>query len=743
MITRLLHQSALLGLMLGWSVMSLHAQDASGQETVSEQANQEQEAKPAEPAAGTTSGNDANVVRQPVPSRPTLYFIGPRVSSERQQGPSIGKPRIILPQPLIARGSLSVPEPTTVPLADTADTEEARGESSVTQEVDTPTSSQPDVPELTPELTLEQPAAEDADAGELPVDPFAPQQRETAFQEGTLQQIDPSGLPVEGLGNPLDTVWQGYDRTEISAFLTQLANPSFSPALTRLADAVAGSRFTLPAPENDDDIIRIVQARLAVFQSHANRQAYVNLVEGLPADRDWSALSRHIARVHLLKGELTDACLIAETERADDADAYWVRLAAFCMAATGNRNGVDFQLGILEETTNVEPVFYQLLDQILVEAEQPPGAVLSSPATLDGALPVDILTATMARLAKVAVTDVQSAAINPLAVPLLLENPMLARSAQSKLVAYLLSRGVAKGALVADFVRAMQLGDDEKSAALSLTADTVEDDNAGSDQPGVSNDNDSESFGLEDMEVQTILLGMIANPANLQEGQAALMRLWSLAGDTGRQALIAPSITALVQPRMVADGPIPAAQIRAALARAAQLSDDAGATVNWTRALRTSVAGEDVDTDRALMEIWPLIAVRNGGAEDALASRLALWWRAHEVDETRYRKANLLFTVFDALGMTVPERLWQALDTGPVVFEGVSVAPASWRTFLIGVERSDPLVALSSLYRLMAQLEPANIPPAYAGTLVGGLAELGFADQARAVALEILVSQKL
>lgn len=677
-------------------------------------------------------------------TKKTLYFIGPKLRSERQQGPSIGAPTSILPKPLVAKGSVLVPPP----LEGAVDGSLAPSGNELPLEPDSrldmgvPVDAQPG--EQSSEQTNEQTR-----------DPFGEADSD-AIQEGILERIDPSGLAVSGIADPIDTVWQGYDRATIQLFLQRLSQPTFSPTLTRLASSIAGSSFSLPVPSGQNDILKIIEARLAVFRVTANASAYVGLIDGLPVDGDWSALAHHTARAHLLQGELTDACLIAETERLEDADPYWLRLAAFCMAASGNRAGVDFQLGILEEANELDPVFYQLLDQILVEAERPPGAVLLEPVTIDGALQADILAVAMARLARAKIPEIALKGLDPLSIPLLLENPALSIEAQSLLVNYLIERGIDKSDATANFARSITLQEGELEAALafSAAADQAMADAAG-DTGGdavvdIGSTNADEGFGqdlasqiVDKDRLQTTLLAVFAGAGTAEQQLLAFNHLWQRAAASGKQAAIAPILAELASGDNFARGNAMTPDIRGYLARASMLSADSQAVNGWSRGLRTSVAGQDPAVDEALISLWPLLALGEEQFAEDFAARLTLWWARHPKGPDGFKQANLLASLTDAVGGGVSEALWQELSDGPAAFEGVAISPALWRKFETSVRAQDPLAALSSLYQLLGEVGPADLPPAVSGVIVSGLMQLGFGDTARALALEILISQKL
>ena len=678
-------------------------------------------------------------------TRRTLYFLGPRVEQERQQGPSVGAPISILPQPYVAIGSLSVPEPPLVPKETDASlipANEGQG-----TEIETTDDLGPEQEPLSDLAALGEPGtsqdAEPEAVTEQPADVFDPLAID-GFSEGVLTRIDPSGLPVSLQGRDLDTVWQGYDRSTIEEFLDLIAKPSQSPTLANFASAIASSRFELPAPANDQDIMDLIEARLAVFQSQADRQAYVALIDALPADRDWAPLARHFARAHLLKGQLPDACQIAETERVNDQDTYWLRLSAFCQAAFGNRAGVDFQLGILEETTNVDQIFYQMIDQILVEAEQPPGTVLPPIVALEAPLPADILTASMVRLARISVSEIDVLNVNPLAVPLLLENPLLARSAQSTLIEYLIARGVADGDMVSTFVRTAEISQEELDAARAWLSSQVGevDAEAVAQAPAPPPTPVEEAIAppFETADLQSALLKLVF----LQQDDAvsALQQYWKQSAERNQLPGVAPVLNRLI-PASSVSGALAGPDSVAIFARAAMLADDEIEAEAWARRLRTSIAGEDEDVDQALIALSPLLDAGKWGEAGTQVTVSQRWLMLNADLNARYREANLLFSILDSLDETVSGDMWALLGDGPVLFEGGSIAPSIWRAYLISLNNGDPVASLSMIYKIMAEVGPGDMPPAMAGSIVRGLYQLGFQATARALALEILISQKI
>lgn len=652
------------------------------------------------------------------------YYLGTAPRLKRQEGPAIGAPRSILPQPYLAPGSLSVPPaPETMAPDGTAATgQPVPVEGAPVQDTTVQDTAAQDTagegmtaPENLSDTLPDLDAATDANA-----------YTEDSYQEGSLASLDASGIGALAAGEAFARVlWQGYSRADVIDTLQAVAGAARSPEGRAIASRLVRSGMNLPAPEGDQDVVAFIEARLDILEKLGDTEGYVALVERLPQDRDWTAIARHITNAHLIQGRLPDACALSEAVRANDSDPYWVRMAAFCRAARGDRQGVDFQLGILEELTEIQPTFYQLIDQILIEAEQAPGSVLPAAATLGSNLRVDLLEATMARLAKVKVPALALDDVNPLAVGLMLALPGIDKSAKADLVARSLDQGWLGGRQFADFVRAF----DAAGAAPVPVADA---------------DMAEDTSFLTDIELAHTAA---ADPDGARR-LAALDEAWARAVRLGRVLAEGPGLYRLTAdmvaaPDMAAGAPV--------LARAAALDAADRGKGDWFRLMRTTPPGANAALDGTLVRTWPLMRIAMGDTvPEVTPERLSLWWQAQEGNPARFARANLLFSLLDGMGDTVPEDAWGWLEAGDGSFEqpdslaGPLAAPSAalWRRMLVAAHEGDRPAVLKAALKLMAS-GPQHVSPSLAGSLVATLRTAGFESEARALATEILIAQGL
>jgi len=639
----------------------------------------------------------------------SLYFLGARPSLKRQQGPAIGSPANILPQPFVPKGSIMVPPaPTLEAVKDMAS--------------DVPVvEAEPDEFEQQARAddTALEPRTEGSNTVDLAVaptnEPTSGPQEDSLLEAGALEILDPSGIAIGHKAALFsETLWRGYARADVIMRLADFAETSGSPSLVRIANKIALSGAQFDDAASQLEMLSFVEARLQLLMRLGKKEGYRGLLAALPSDFDWSGLSRHFVNASLLDGKLGDACAQAKEQREIDDDAYWLRLVAFCEAARGNRAGVDFQLRILEEISDVRPTFYQLIDQILVEAEQPPGAVLPENVRLPSSLRIDLLEATMARLARVDVPELALEGVNPLAIGLMLSLPGVAQEAKTELMGLAVRKGWADGSLFAAFIQGLKEDKEKENAALLLQ------------------DEDSR------FEIDAIFARLATRSATTSDRALALERVWLRALKNSYSGVAGESLLALssdLEPSPDAGG---------VMTRAALVAGRAELAAQWFLALRSQAVGTDAKIDSELVAIAPLMAFASIDSVPVITPELLLgWWQGEADRPDRFERANLLFTLIEALGGSIGDQAWSWLENGPVAFGGTVPAPAHWRRFLLSARNGDTLQTLAYAFKLLSEGGTSAVPASLAGSLVGTIDGLGLNAEARMIATEILISQGL
>lgn len=712
-------------LLLSTAALLLSAVPAAAWQEADEDAEETQQAEEAQQSPTSADGTGNATAAETAPSAKlkkansprSLYFLGARPELKRQLGPAIGQPTSILPQPFVPRGSIQMPP---APEIGTQGTEGVSQASQFEVAPDQASSNPVDLNTNGGQVIDGVPAAQTVELDTVQANNAAVAADDAGLvegqlEEGSLERLDPSGMPVAGADAAFGNIlWQGYSRDQVIARLNDFSEVGGSPSLAQIANKIALSGAAVEGQASNDQMLAFIEARLQLLMQLGNRRGYVDLLDALPAGYDWSSLSRHFANAYLLDGKIGDACELAAEQRVNDDDAYWLRMVAFCEAARGNRAGVDFQLGILEEVSNVQSTFYQLIDQILVEAEQPPGAALPATITLPESLRIDVLEATMVRLARASVPELSRESVNPLAVGLMLSLPGVSDDAKAALMGLAVRRGWADGALLAMFARNLQSDQDQEQAALQLAAE-------------------DDRFNID-----AVFAHLAAAPADIDERSVTVKRAWDRALKNTYIAVAGDSLL-----RLTADMK-PNAPNGGVMARAALISGQQDVAAKWFLALRSQQAGSNPEIDAALVSIAPLMkAAATENVPNVTTDMLARWWQSQSTRADRFERANLLFTVLEALGEPVEDEAWSWLEEGPVAFGGTVPAPAQWRRFLIAANKGDAPTALAFAFRLLSEGGTAAVPASLAGSLVGTLGRMGLQEEARKIATEILISQGL
>ena len=656
-----------------------------------------------------TTDVETEAVKKPIIRRVDnnrRFFLGERPSVKVSKGPALGKPKTILPKPFVPRGSVELPAPieeTTDPIEDASTDANIANLLASADEDATELLNQDDDIQSQEQQTDTQP---DTASG----DPL--------ISEAELEAYDPSSAGVTNDGNPIGVdFWQGYSRADYIARLDGFKDTNGSPTLGRLAKDIALSGIGIPEAADDAQINETVKARLNLIASLGDVDDYLSLISNLPRDHDWSPLAREFADAHLLAGHMADACDVADRERKTDQSAYWLRLAAFCGAANGNRTAVDFELGILEEVETVEPTFYRLMDYILFEAEQNASGTTieqSEIPPLEGPLAIDILESAMARLARVQISEFKLENVNPLALKIMLATPTVDKPAKTGLVHMAYQRGWLKEDTLVTFFQNYGASDEEKQSAFAL----------GATEPG--------------WQVDATLANLLTGNAEETQKIDAIDILWRRAVQQRATAYIASSLNKIA-------GNIETEQTldtgAATLAKVALVAGDMEKARYWLRSLRTRSGGDNTEADKALFSLWPLMTI--GFESDLKFNQFERWWQHNAEASDRYERANMLLTILEANGATVPDAAWEVLEDGPAIISGASAAPAHWRRFLIAASQDNRPQTLATAFKLFAPLQSGEMPASLAGSLIGTLRDLGFNDVAKKLAIEILVAQDL
>ncbi|WP_191249551.1 hypothetical protein [Kordiimonas sediminis] len=680
-----------------------------------------------------TSSADQKPAVQEVDDSRVTFFIGDRPKLQRQKGPSVGQPVSILPKPYVPVGSVALPVEETVQEATPSDAAQA-GTNSGTEEgavmagepsggVAAPGSDAGNA--VTSDEALLEGAAlsSGGDNSQTEATMIAPRDPLAGEQLSTL---DPSGVGVlDGTQAFPAVFWSDYARSDVIDYLHAYSAKNASPSLRDLLRRVALSPSMPAAPAGPDDVANYIKARLNLIRSVGDADGFARLIGALPADTDKTLFSNELSVASLLSGDLLEGCAVADTERRRDASPYWLKYLAFCEAARGSRMGVDFQLGVLEEVTSLPQTFYQLIEQVLVQAENPTAPSAPEGTVLAGPVEVTPLNAAMARLSQVAITSVSTDNVNPVAVPVFLALPTLGADAGANLVMLGLKGHNISLQTVADYIRST---DFDGSELMSLDmADT---------------ENDASDDTVE---------GDAYLPAAI-EILAAAKTLALPEEDTGQTDLM-PVVEALQAYARRTGSILEWNTIMALLVEGdnerflsvdtrlmfALLRQDYSAASEYAQYLRTRVAGDNPDLDVQLVRAWPYIAILDTKSTEVSSSAYKVW----QGQATSSIDTEMPVVLLEAFGRSVPESLWQHMEMIGKPGPKLAASTAQWRRLVQSARSGDRAATLAAALRLMASTGISNMSADTAGSVLQYLGRMGLEEEASQLAVEMMVAQGL
>jgi len=169
---------------------------------------------------------------------------------------------------------------------------------------------------------------------------------------------------------------------------------------------------------------------------------------------------------------------------------------------------------------------------------------------------------------------------------------------------------------------------------------------------------------------------------------------------------------------------------------------------DWFGFVRTAAFSGHMDATRALVDIWPMMTV-SGTAASGQNNELPwskeildFWWNGQMVlsPDLRQGKAALFYSVAEALGLIVPEAMWQELTAPIKVAQGgahsVPIPVSIWRSLIQAVAEKK----LGETILLCLLAEAPNLDPLGASAIIRALRSMGLEVEAHDFALEILAN---
>lgn len=590
---------------------------------------------------------------------------------------------------------------------------------------------------------------------------------------GDLEQIDTGTvgtLTPETGGFPQD-FWRDMDRSRIDALLPNLPVATHSPVRNQLLRRLLLSALPLPPhqiavrvedpfyqtpPEaqfGEDPAdgpkppVDLLVERLRLLAASGDLAAFLALYDEAPALELPEDARREVVDAFLLAGDLTHGCGLARQELRQAGSAFWLQRVAVCDAVDANENGVNFTLGLLDETGDAPPVFTDLVARVLERARSADlvpviDAESVDPFSLPAANPLMIA---MAEATEAPYTIEDYTAASPLALLKLARDSRVDAPSRAVVAVMGSARGVvsvsALGAiLIATDLEPAEEGEDAVPQFESIEARFQSLSKAVIGRPA----GEQEVAGKSASEHALDLAKAYKNAAFEPDEElrvTAIRDAWDVAGAADARLTLAAALSDLAKVIPPEDGRQGFAHDAARLHLLSGRQEDA---VAWYADVRGRAGLGDAKAADALVKLWPLMVVGVGeeGGVPFSEAILGLWRQqlAELPFDEQNRRSELLYGLLEALGHTVPYDAWEQLLAGNAIATGYGPSLAYVRQLEEASEsgRMGEVVLLTLTG--LGRAGPDALEPSGLAAIVAALHTVGLEEEARALALETMVS---
>jgi hypothetical protein len=525
-----------------------------------------------------------------------------------------------------------------------------------------------------------------------PEEPPAPVPTDVRVDRLSTVDADSAGALTAAHGGFGASMWRGTRRSLVEMLLPRLPVDTGSRAMRDLMRRLLLSAAGAPEGESVPGSLAALRARMLLAMGDLEG------VEGLLEAASARAADPDLARIRtdalLLANDNAAACAVAEEQISEANAVYWQKALIFCQALAGEHDRAALGVALLDEMGEANPAFFALV-----------AALAGEPVRIDSLPDPSPLQLAMARAAKVALpADVVSS--DHLAV---LRGVAVSPNASVETRLEAADRAQAAGALPADTLRQLYTG-----IHLEQPAEDGPRARAGAYRAAVAGE----------------------TPGARAEAVAEALKAGR---EQGRYVA-----TALVYVPLLEDIP-PSPEIMnfAPEAIAALLVAGKRETAeNWYASL-TATAQVDSQAGAALLAAMPLAHLAWAADSEGWDSGdLAAWWPSVRDTAGSRDRATRVYTLLDATGSAVPERLWEPLLDGAgrstVTMPTVALLNRLAASAVAGRTGETVLLALLAL----AKGGPSATDTTTLGQAVRSLGAVGLEDEGRALALEAMAAYR-
>ena len=522
----------------------------------------------------------------------------------------------------------------------------------------------------------------------------------------SLQIIDPdsAGTLGEAQGGLGVAMWSGTNRKLVDRLLPQLPVNTTSRAMRDLEVRLLLSRAVVP--EGDAPGGGLVALRVRLLAAIGDLAGVDDLLGVIPAHGEGDDLARVESDMSFLTNDNNRACSLARGRMGAGDIAYWQKAFIFCQALAQEHSKAALGVALLRESGDQDAVFFTLINALAV----------GGGATIEDLPDPSPLHLAMARVAKAHLPPNVIASDRPGVLRTIAISPNV--TVELRLEAA--ERAESAGALDVDTLRQLY-------TSVSFTAEEL-----------------ASPLSRAEAEAGPMSRALLYRTALVQTVPTARAEAVARALDLGREGGRHASTARAFEPILKRIPPsAEMAWFAPQAIRAFLVIGDHQAARPWFQLLDAS-ARFDERSAAALDGLAPLARLAGSpGTENWSADKMVAWWKGVEEEEGAGERASLLYALFESLGETVPETLWEALLGGTQQAGGAMTRPALWRQLgnAAAAGRVGETVLLSLL--MLGQGGPGQASPLVLGRVVGSLNAVGLDVPARAIAVEALVAAGL
>ncbi len=527
---------------------------------------------------------------------------------------------------------------------------------------------------------------------------------------GELAEIDPSSVGIlnaenGGFGGGM---WSGSDRLLVERLLQRLPMATPSRAMQSLAKRLLASQAIVPAGEAEaPSLLGIRVERL----SAGGRTKMVNdLLELVSAQLIDPAFSRAKIDGLLLSGNHAEACAgVPELVRQDD-DPYWLKTMTFCKALSGEHEAAQLAASILREQGETGDVAFFSLVSVLGGDNE---------AKVDSLIDPSPLHIAMLRAARRAVPSDAVPGARPAILRAIATTPNAAIETRLQAAKRAEAAGALPAEALAQVYASVDFSPEEREDWVVVTAQQ------------------------EGPRSNALLYQVAASESDPDVRARALAQAWKQARRRGRFGTAARvSLEAVRQLE-----PTPElAWVAADAGRALLAAGDVAAARRWLDSVTAAASESNPAAARAVLELWPLVQIADD--EESIPWNAAIatpWWEGQKglSGDKAQDNAALLYTLFDALGYSLPDANWKPLYEAPLTVSAYMPSTALWHGLERAAEqgRIGETVLLSLL--ALGEVGPPGANPVTLHGVMRALRRIGLTAPARRIALEAALSRGL